>query len=257
MEAIKQEKKKETLGKKMFLADDVGIYDKLIYKSGIAPFDELLKNKSQDDIKAKTHLVKYPKGIEVKLAKLFTSYTHAISNENIESLTFQNPNQPVLLIRCAEKKVIAFDFSMDDLFEILSLLRKSYKSRIDFGIDNKELDAFKKKYDFIVEQKDTPFSGRITGGNLFLLYVSVGVFQLILWLLSKDLGFVTAISIILFFFLLLPAYVQRLHDINKSGVYALYLLIPVFNIGYLVYLFITEGTKGDNKYGKDPKMKTR
>jgi uncharacterized membrane protein YhaH (DUF805 family) len=55
--------------------------------------------------------------------------------------------------------------------------------------------------------------------------------------------------------LLLPAYVKRLHDINKSGIYALYLLIPVYNFFYLIYLFVAKGTVGDNKYGKDPRKK--
>ena len=40
--------------------------------------------------------------------------------------------------------------------------------------------------------------------------------------------------------------VRRMHDVNKSG---WYLLIPIYNL----ILLITEGTKGVNKYGTDPK----
>jgi len=40
--------------------------------------------------------------------------------------------------------------------------------------------------------------------------------------------------------------VRRMHDVNKSG---LYLLIPIYNL----ILAITDGTKGDNKYGPNSK----
>ena len=40
--------------------------------------------------------------------------------------------------------------------------------------------------------------------------------------------------------------VRRMHDVNKSG---WFLLIPICNL----ILAFTEGTKGDNKYGPDPK----
>ena len=40
--------------------------------------------------------------------------------------------------------------------------------------------------------------------------------------------------------------VRRMHDVGKSG---WYLLIPVYNL----ILAVTEGEKGDNAYGPDPK----
>ena len=40
--------------------------------------------------------------------------------------------------------------------------------------------------------------------------------------------------------------VRRMHDVNKSG---WCLLIPVYNL----ILAVTEGTKGSNRYGPDPK----
>ena len=43
--------------------------------------------------------------------------------------------------------------------------------------------------------------------------------------------------------------VRRMHDINKSG---WFILIPIYNIA----LAATDGTKGDNKYGPDPKAST-
>jgi uncharacterized membrane protein YhaH (DUF805 family) len=43
--------------------------------------------------------------------------------------------------------------------------------------------------------------------------------------------------------------VRRMHDVGKSGWYA---LIPIYNL----ILACTEGEKGDNQYGPDPKAAT-
>ncbi|MEY5000844.1 MAG: hypothetical protein RLZZ211_880 [Bacteroidota bacterium] len=40
--------------------------------------------------------------------------------------------------------------------------------------------------------------------------------------------------------------VRRMHDVGKSG---WYILIPIYNF----ILAVTEGDKGDNQYGSDPK----
>lgn len=40
--------------------------------------------------------------------------------------------------------------------------------------------------------------------------------------------------------------IRRMHDVGKSG---WFILIPIYNI----ILAATEGTKGDNEYGPDPK----
>jgi len=41
--------------------------------------------------------------------------------------------------------------------------------------------------------------------------------------------------------------VRRMHDVNKSG---WYLLVPFYNF----FLTLRDGTRGDNKYGPDPKL---
>lgn len=40
--------------------------------------------------------------------------------------------------------------------------------------------------------------------------------------------------------------IRRMHDVGKSG---WYILIPIYNL----VLAVTEGEKGDNQYGSDPK----
>ena len=46
--------------------------------------------------------------------------------------------------------------------------------------------------------------------------------------------------------------VRRLHDVGKSGWYYLLGMLPIVNIWILI-LLATEGTRGENQYGPDPK----
>ncbi len=47
--------------------------------------------------------------------------------------------------------------------------------------------------------------------------------------------------------------VRRLHDVNKSGWFLLIAIVPLIGAIWLLVLFLTEGTKGSNNYGEDPK----
>ena len=47
--------------------------------------------------------------------------------------------------------------------------------------------------------------------------------------------------------------VRRLHDINKSGWMLLIAFIPLVGAIWLLVLFATNGTTGENNYGPDPK----
>lgn len=47
--------------------------------------------------------------------------------------------------------------------------------------------------------------------------------------------------------------VRRLHDTGKSGWYYLVSLIPFIGGIWLIVLLVTEGDKGANEYGTDPK----
>lgn len=47
--------------------------------------------------------------------------------------------------------------------------------------------------------------------------------------------------------------VRRLHDVGKSGWFYFIVLIPIVGAIWLLVLFFTEGTRGENQYGADPK----
>ncbi|WP_139925404.1 DUF805 domain-containing protein [Hymenobacter sp. DG01] len=51
----------------------------------------------------------------------------------------------------------------------------------------------------------------------------------------------------------LSVLVRRLHDQNKTGWWALISFVPVVGGIWLLVLLCTEGTRGDNHYGPDPK----
>ena len=49
--------------------------------------------------------------------------------------------------------------------------------------------------------------------------------------------------------------VRRLHDTGKTGWMLLIAIIPILGALWLLVLFATEGTRGTNMYGPDPKAK--
>ncbi|CAH2213244.1 conserved protein of unknown function [Tepidibacter aestuarii] len=46
--------------------------------------------------------------------------------------------------------------------------------------------------------------------------------------------------------------IQRLHDLDKSSIYALLLLVPIYNIFLILCILFKRGTIGSNQYGNDP-----
>jgi uncharacterized membrane protein YhaH (DUF805 family) len=47
--------------------------------------------------------------------------------------------------------------------------------------------------------------------------------------------------------------IRRLHDLNKSGWFCLFLPVPIVGIFFFFYLLLKDGTLGDNRYGPSPK----
>ncbi|MBR2775212.1 MAG: DUF805 domain-containing protein [Selenomonadaceae bacterium] len=45
---------------------------------------------------------------------------------------------------------------------------------------------------------------------------------------------------------------RRLHDIDRSGWFALIALVPVIGFFFSIYLFFAQGTVGSNQYGQEP-----
>jgi uncharacterized membrane protein YhaH (DUF805 family) len=64
------------------------------------------------------------------------------------------------------------------------------------------------------------------------------------------------ISLVVSLGLILPGLamaVRRLHDTDRSGWWLLIGLIPLIGLIVLIVWYVTEGTKGPNRFGADPK----
>ena len=46
--------------------------------------------------------------------------------------------------------------------------------------------------------------------------------------------------------------IRRLHDLDKSGYFALLAFVPVIGMIFSIYLFCAVGTAGWNRFGEDP-----
>ncbi|KUG08039.1 DUF805 domain-containing protein [Solirubrum puertoriconensis] len=51
--------------------------------------------------------------------------------------------------------------------------------------------------------------------------------------------------------------VRRMHDVNKSGWFLLIGFVPLIGAIWLLVLMCSEGTRGDNQYGTDPKAENQ
>jgi uncharacterized membrane protein YhaH (DUF805 family) len=78
--------------------------------------------------------------------------------------------------------------------------------------------------------------------TLLTVVFTVGLFGIVLYFLYAVITLIPNLAVT----------VRRLHDIGKSGVYILLAFVPLFNIWLLVML-ATEGTRGANQYGEDPR----
>lgn len=47
-------------------------------------------------------------------------------------------------------------------------------------------------------------------------------------------------------------YARRLHDLNQPGIWLLLLIVPLVNLGLMIYLFFFRGNDGANQYGPKP-----
>ncbi len=65
-------------------------------------------------------------------------------------------------------------------------------------------------------------------------------------------GLVASLFYIVVFIFTIFITFRRFHDLGKSGLYVLAMLVPVFNVYLLLGLLLRSGTAGPNQYGDDP-----
>ena len=99
--------------------------------------------------------------------------------------------------------------------------------------------------------------GRVNRAKYFLvpllLGVIAGILAIIITMVDVSvLWAIYAVYAILVTIIGICLVVQRLHDIDRSGVHYFLLLIPLYNIYLSLVLLFKKGTEGDNQYGEDP-----
>lgn len=115
-------------------------------------------------------------------------------------------------------------------------------------------------------KKYADFSGRARRKEYWmfvLFYVIFGILAVVLDKVFKtsiegeDYGLIYMAYILLFLSPYLAVTARRLHDIGKSGWMFLINLIPIIGSIWLFVLTVTDSQPGKNKYGPNPKTKTK
>lgn len=117
----------------------------------------------------------------------------------------------------------------------------------------------------VVSDNYANFTGRARREEYWMFVLFNIIFAITIAIISGMLVASTNNGAFMFFYVIyilgvfipgLAVSVRRLHDINKSGWYYLVGIIPFLGAIWLIILFATEGDRGSNQYGPDPKNPT-
>jgi len=113
----------EKVGKKFFLADDYTLAAKLNYDSGIPPFDNYLNGKTLKQISAVIHLTEYPKGLVIKIAKLFSSFPFGLPYTEIQrTILSKKLGSSILIFETTDNGKIIFSLKTTDISDVRQFL---------------------------------------------------------------------------------------------------------------------------------------
>ena len=98
-------------------------------------------------------------------------------------------------------------------------------------------------------KKYATFSGRATRSEFWFFYLAYWIVTLVLVFISFSLmGIWNLVTIIPFY----AVSARRLHDIDKSGWFQLFYLIPLVGVIILIVWFATKSDPKKNRYGPKP-----
>ncbi len=109
-------------------------------------------------------------------------------------------------------------------------------------------------YYLSVLKKYAVFHGRARRAEYWYFFLFNVIIEIVLSIIEglagiapeADLSILASIYQLAVLIPTIAAGVRRMHDVDKSG---WYLLVPIYSL----VLALTDGTKGNNKYGSDPK----
>jgi uncharacterized membrane protein YhaH (DUF805 family) len=111
-------------------------------------------------------------------------------------------------------------------------------------------------------RKYADFNGRARRAEYWWFYLFVIIAFVVASIVDSLLGLGGSVgpyglvSALLGLAMILPslaAGVRRLHDTDRSGWWLLIALIPLIGAIVLLVFYVLEGTRGDNRFGPDPK----
>ena len=118
-----------------------------------------------------------------------------------------------------------------------------------------------------VLKKYTVFSGRARRKEFWMFFLFSAIISVFLavidefmgWKFEMDgenLGFLGTLYYIAVIIPFLAVIIRRLHDTDRSGWWFLIAFIPIVGVIILLVFLILDGTKGENRFGPDPKTAT-
>ncbi len=106
-----------------------------------------------------------------------------------------------------------------------------------------------------VLKKYAVFTGRSRRKEYWMFFIFNVLITLVLEFIDRSLGtkFIGALYGLVVLVPSIAVTVRRLHDIGRTGWWALIGLIPIIGFIVIVIFAATEGDRGNNEYGPDPK----
>ncbi len=115
-----------------------------------------------------------------------------------------------------------------------------------------------------VLRKYTVFSGRARRKEFWFFFLFSAIISIFLAVIDEfmgwnfemggdNLGFLSTLYYIAVVIPYLAVIFRRLHDTDRSGWWFLIAFIPIVGIIVLLVFLVLDGTKGENRYGSDPK----
>jgi len=108
-----------------------------------------------------------------------------------------------------------------------------------------------------VFKKYAEFKGRARRKEYWMFILFNAIVAVLLSILSLISGAFSILSYIYSLAILIPTIaltVRRLHDQDKSGGWYFICFVPIIGAIWLLVLMCTEGTRGTNRFGEDPKV---
>mgnify|MGYP000243376738 CR=1 FL=1 len=171
----------------------------------------------------------------------------SIANERELFLLLSKEFTSVHIIVIDDLERMSDDINLEDIFGIIEELKQCNYVKVIVIANTDEIQSDKK----VVFENYANFNGRARRAEYwwFFLFNLIITYGLIILGSVLEISALVVLSQIYSLAVLIPSLavaVRRVHDVGKSG---WFILIPIYSL----ILVLTEGNRGTNEYGSDPK----